>query len=552
MKQFLDETYCFRVNQKLLLKKRLLCSLSGGQDSSVVFFSLLHTKTTNQYLNIIYCHHFWQAQNFQAAVGIFKLSFALKIPYTLILPNMSLFNENRSRDWRKKTLFRVSTIEHPSILVTGQTETDRLETNFNNLFRGTSSKGFRKSSSQTFQTPIILFFSPFVFIILSNFRFRLNQSKQTQYLEKNGQKFKFFRKKPYSFSNNQNVDVLIKHFETVFNQTHQKSNTFQPSNLKLKKIIPNFPTSLSLSHKQFSWEKRCFPKIFQFLDFPTNFVCGKESGRGKKIFSKKLENLEMSESFLTQKKTLNQNQSTQLVFGKFWVWKNNKHKPNSKTFEISCKNNRNIEFSNTPQAFFGNGKNLYPKNFGSYPKMRNLEMNKRFRHQNKHSVSFCIYSYPIELKLNIDQPIEKKTRGTISKLAKIYDLSVFQDITNFSFHSSRNKIRHVLFPLFGSIFQKKVNFSLSHFFKILTQENQYFENLFQKLYFLFNFFPLFYKEDEFESFEKLLWAFFYDTSELSFQAEFVKKTVENFSERSLSFEQIFSLEKILLIERLDN
>ena len=85
-------------------------------------------------------------------------------------------------------------------------------------------------------------------------------------------------------------------------------------------------------------------------------------------------------------------------------------------------------------------------------------------------VSMRYYSRLREVKIYLEKPIEKETRQTILKLAKIYDLPVFQDITNFSFHSSRNKIRHIVFPFLGSIFQKKVNFSLSHFFEILKQE----------------------------------------------------------------------------------
>lgn len=450
MKQFLAETQCFLFSQQIVLNKRLLCSFSGGQDSSVVFFSLLHRKTTSQHLNIIYCHHFWQVQNFQASVSIFQLSFVLKIPYTLILPNKPIVNENRSRDWRKKALSRFSHIEYPSILITGHTQTDTLETNLNNLVRGTSLKGFRKVNYQKYKTPVILFFSPFIFVVSSLSPFCLTPSKQMPDLEKNGQKLKVFFTSPYKFS--------------------QKFSNFTPPQ----------------------------PSLWESVDKP----------------------------FFTKKNTLNQQKSRQLAFGKFHGWKN---------VEVeTLKNNYKIEFylARLPEGFFTNGNNF----------------RHRLRNQNKNSASFCFYSRPSELKLYLEKPIEKKTRQTILKLAKIYDLPVFQDITNFSFHSSRNKIRHILFPLLGSISQKKVNVSLSHFFEILKQENDQFKKLFRKFYFLFNFFPFPFKDNEGENFEKLLWVFFYDTREFKFQPQFFKKSVENFSERDLAFEHIFSLQKILLIK----
>lgn len=500
MKQFLVETQCFLFRQKIVLNKRLLCSFSGGQDSSVVFFSLLHRKTTSQNMHIIYCHHFWQPQNFQVSTSSFQLSFVLKIPYTLMFPNMFLVNENRSRDWRKKALSRFFYIKHPSILLTGHTQTDRLETNFNNLFRGTSSKGLKKVSSQKYKIPVILFFSPYIFCISLLYFFCLSQSEQNSGLKKNRQRFKVFLPNQDKFFLNQNSDILLTIFARFFNQTPKILITYKDYHLKSKKTFPNY-----CGFKK----QTIFKKIEKFNPQPSL----------------------IEEPFFTQKKTLNQEKTTQVQFNKFWVWETNETE--------SLENNHKIDFPHTQNGVFETGLRKY-----FFAKGKNLQH--QLRIQTKTSVSFCFYSCSSQLKLSLEKPVEKETRQTLSKLAKLYDLPVFQDITNFSFHSSRNKIRHILFPFLGSIFQKKVNFSLSHFFEILKQENYQIDNLFRKFYFLFDFLP--FKQTEMKSFENLLWVFFYDASEVSFQPQLFKKSVENFSERDLSFEHLFSLQKILLLK----
>lgn len=117
-----------------------LCTISGGQDSILNFFLLLHTSK-KKYLQILYCQHFWQIKNFFTARFIFQISYLIKVPYTLILPQNILLNENESRDWRKQNFVRFSQIEHILTSFTGHTETDTLEKNLNNLFRGTSPAG---------------------------------------------------------------------------------------------------------------------------------------------------------------------------------------------------------------------------------------------------------------------------------------------------------------------------------------------------------------------------------------------------------------------------
>lgn len=136
----------------------LLCALSGGQDSILTFFLLLHAKKKEN-LNILYCQHLWQLKNFFAVKFLFQLSFLNKIPYILILPQNLVLTENEAREWRKNSFYRVSQIEHSQISFTGHTETDILEKNLNNLLRGTSPAGLSSFRFLNFRKKTNLLFS---------------------------------------------------------------------------------------------------------------------------------------------------------------------------------------------------------------------------------------------------------------------------------------------------------------------------------------------------------------------------------------------------------
>lgn len=136
----------------------LLCTVSGGQDSILTFFLLLHTKKKEN-LNILYCQHLWQLKNFFAVKFLFQLSFLNKIPYLLILPQNLVLTENEAREWRKKNFYRVSQIEHIQISLTGHTQTDILEKNLNNLLRGTSPAGLSSFSFLNLRKKTNLLFS---------------------------------------------------------------------------------------------------------------------------------------------------------------------------------------------------------------------------------------------------------------------------------------------------------------------------------------------------------------------------------------------------------
>lgn len=191
-----DRIWCNYENNQFAKKpSRILCTISGGQDSIVNFFlifSLLYfqqqkrlrkkifvEKKINQ-IKVLYCNHFWQIKNFFLTFFIFRVSFFFQIPFFVVLAEHSFLNENRSRGWRKKTFYRVCQLERITALVTGHTETDTVEKNFNNLFRGTSAKGLTDFDILCYQKNHNIFFSNL--LVNSSSRFKLfNFSKQSAF-----------------------------------------------------------------------------------------------------------------------------------------------------------------------------------------------------------------------------------------------------------------------------------------------------------------------------------------------------------------------------------
>lgn len=123
-------------------KNNILCAVSGGQDSILLVIILLHfEKKYNFNLQILYCHHFWQRTNFAALLLIWKLAFLFKIPIYVSLTEKSLMTENRAREWRHESYQRIISFSNCNKLSLGHTASDRIETAFWHLIRGSSLKG---------------------------------------------------------------------------------------------------------------------------------------------------------------------------------------------------------------------------------------------------------------------------------------------------------------------------------------------------------------------------------------------------------------------------
>jgi tRNA(Ile)-lysidine synthase TilS/MesJ len=120
----------------------ILCPTSGGQDSILTLFSLLYAQPIwNLKIQLLYCHHFWQKDNFLAFWYLWKLAYIFQIPFTIILAEFKIENEENAHYWRRNCFHRMNSFYHCLNIFLGHTATDYFETSLLNLMRGTSPRG---------------------------------------------------------------------------------------------------------------------------------------------------------------------------------------------------------------------------------------------------------------------------------------------------------------------------------------------------------------------------------------------------------------------------
>lgn len=170
------------VSNKLLINpnQTSICAISGGQDSVLLFIVLLHLKKQfNINIQLVHFQHFWQPKNFFFSQHIWKLAFTFNHPLYIVFSERILEKEKKAREWRQQGLQRVSTIEKSTTILTGHTASDRVETSFWHLIRGTSIQGLLSLKSQKNLKPEIDFFNcPFFTSTKSKFLKKKKQGKK--------------------------------------------------------------------------------------------------------------------------------------------------------------------------------------------------------------------------------------------------------------------------------------------------------------------------------------------------------------------------------------
>ena len=134
---------------QLVIKKKILKSnqsmilaISGGQDSISLLFIFIQLKNQwNWKLSIIYCNHLWQKDSFYTMLHLFKLSYLLNVPLYLAVTLQKVLTEQKARNWRSLTFQRITGFYLFSVIITGHSKSDRIETGFFNLFRGSGTQG---------------------------------------------------------------------------------------------------------------------------------------------------------------------------------------------------------------------------------------------------------------------------------------------------------------------------------------------------------------------------------------------------------------------------
>ena len=161
------------ITKQNLIKPRefILVTISGGQDSICLFFILLQLKRQWKWnFGVLYCNHFWQINAFYTSSIILNLSFLFLIPTYLSLPSENIFSEKKSRNWRYYQFKRLSFFYKYGIITTAHTATDRIETTFFQLIRGTGTRGlsllnWRKSIANLYSIKPELHFNKKIFVL---------------------------------------------------------------------------------------------------------------------------------------------------------------------------------------------------------------------------------------------------------------------------------------------------------------------------------------------------------------------------------------------------
>ena len=136
-----------RENNLNLKNQNVLICLSGGQDSLcllIIILQLINQLTC--FIGCIYLTHFWTVDNIYKLSLILRLGFSLKKPLYFVLDTRLNLTEQKARIYRYDLSYRVSIFYNYSILLTGHTSTDQIETLLLNLYRGSSKQGLTSLS----------------------------------------------------------------------------------------------------------------------------------------------------------------------------------------------------------------------------------------------------------------------------------------------------------------------------------------------------------------------------------------------------------------------
>lgn len=123
-------------------KSKILVGMSGGQDSmcSVLFFFLLKVQWQLQY-GIITCNHLWQRDSFYSCSHSLKIAYVFDESFSLSLCPVWLSCEKDGRKWRYSVFRRIGYFYFFPFISVAHTETDRVETLFFQLLRGSGISG---------------------------------------------------------------------------------------------------------------------------------------------------------------------------------------------------------------------------------------------------------------------------------------------------------------------------------------------------------------------------------------------------------------------------
>nr|AIT93540.1 hypothetical chloroplast RF62 [Prasiolopsis sp. SAG 84.81] len=124
-------------------KESILIAVSGGQDSICLFFIFIQLKKQWHWsFGIIYCNHLWQKNSFFSGSLILKIAYMFTVSIYYVTTTDKIFSEKDSRKWRYTIFYRILAFYNYTIISSGHTESDKIETILFQFIRGGSLKSF--------------------------------------------------------------------------------------------------------------------------------------------------------------------------------------------------------------------------------------------------------------------------------------------------------------------------------------------------------------------------------------------------------------------------
>lgn len=138
-------------NQKFPVSDRLLCTISGGQDSILNLILLYNLEALYEFqINLAYCNHFWQPTNFYSEFELLKFGYLINKPIANLVPKKRLISEEEAHFWRQYNFYQIGTYLNLNNIILGHTLSDQIETSLWHLIRGSSPNGLTSLKQNSF------------------------------------------------------------------------------------------------------------------------------------------------------------------------------------------------------------------------------------------------------------------------------------------------------------------------------------------------------------------------------------------------------------------
>lgn len=271
-KKFYKNITYLQQNQPL---QYITIAISGGQDSLCLIkliqdFKILHEPLLK--IDYIYIDHQWKIDSKHQIKHIINLLNKYKESYLFIYQiKHSCLSENQARKLRYQVLINHSIKVCNNIILTAHTETDQVETFWQQLIRGTNIDGATSLINHRNLTINIQLWRPLINFTRSEInwfcrKFYLpiwsDMTNYTYYISRNRLRYELLPYLKQYFNND--VDRHIHHF---IKNTHIDNEYIKQNTIKLY-LISRHPTSLAINHELIRKQHKALQiRVLQFFFF---------------------------------------------------------------------------------------------------------------------------------------------------------------------------------------------------------------------------------------------------------------------------------------------